>query len=361
MQLEYTQEQILTDHEWVRRIELGGKLFHGGYTEDGTYHTPRTLYRWPAIKAWQNRLTEEGHGYRLVSRDIVPDFFPNVAQSKLLLRYEITEPMATILTLIGITEGFGNSGIQSLPKMRFQDYVKEDLTGTCLDHFDKGLLLAHGMDEAGNPEKGEYGHDHMWYTIRDLALNKPKIPKDIMKMLFLPAPPEAGNGSEESSSNLRMRITPEGVLSGKVDMMIGFMSMVLIIEIMADAGFKWAREIMSDPEAVPGHSEDCRLLIDCIAADEQPHVNYLETGLAELRCRTLITKDGTELPGEEVVDGALEKLTRAQLGSRYWQLLEKREQMIRESILDHSQGKRILDEFYSLGPQVSEMRMQSAS
>ena len=81
------------------------------------------------------------------------EFFPSVAQAKLLLRSGAHGAMTRILTLIGITEGFGNDGIRALPFVDFQSHFVESIEGTALAHLHGGLLEAHGADEAGRSDE----------------------------------------------------------------------------------------------------------------------------------------------------------------------------------------------------------------
>jgi hypothetical protein len=108
-------------------------------------------------------------------------------QAKLLLRNGARGAMTRILTLIGVVEGFGNDGITLLPQIDVQSSVAEDITGTCLGHLHRGLLTAHGRDEAGFGV--EAGHDQMWFAVRDAALDTPEITPDMFENLPIAPPP----------------------------------------------------------------------------------------------------------------------------------------------------------------------------
>ena len=51
VQLRYTRDEIMADHDYAQpQIEAGYRL-HGGFDASGNYVSPRTLNRWPAVKA----------------------------------------------------------------------------------------------------------------------------------------------------------------------------------------------------------------------------------------------------------------------------------------------------------------------
>ena len=52
----------------------------------------------------------------------------------------------------------------------FQALVEEDISETATAHLNKGLFVAHGLDEGGDGVSDVGAHDEMWYVVRDLAL-----------------------------------------------------------------------------------------------------------------------------------------------------------------------------------------------
>ena len=64
--------------------------------------------------------------------------------------------------------------------------------------------------------------------------------------------------------------------------MLGFMMNVLIIEVFAASTFRWAEEVLSDPE-VSDAPQEASDMIRYIRSDESPHVEYLRTALSEIR------------------------------------------------------------------------------
>ena len=135
-------------------------LLHGGYASDGSYLPPRSVHRVPAIAAWAAQLEAAGHPSRVIKPEAVDRaFIPNIAQAKMLLRNGASGAMTRILTLVGVVEGFGNDGIKLIPQMDLQSSIIEPIDATCLGHLFRGLLEAHGNDEAGRDD--EAGHDQM--------------------------------------------------------------------------------------------------------------------------------------------------------------------------------------------------------
>lgn len=184
----YTHEELLAEQPYATRIRWRNTLFHGGLDAREQYLPLRSRYRPQAIAAWTAQLAAQGHPIQAIHPDqLRVAFFPTVEQSKLLLRHEARGAMTRILTLIGVTEGFGNDGIRAFPRPDLQPLFKESIEHTALSHLYTGLFEAHGNDEAGCGN--EAGHDAMWYVIRDAALNSPRITPDMFENLPLAPPP----------------------------------------------------------------------------------------------------------------------------------------------------------------------------
>ena len=104
--LEFTEDEILSEASYEEPLYAGDVRCHGGFVAD-RYVSPRTLVRWPAIRAWQKRLHDEGHPLIDVPRDCIPPHFPSYEQAKMLLLEGIRDPIVRSLTIISIVEGFG--------------------------------------------------------------------------------------------------------------------------------------------------------------------------------------------------------------------------------------------------------------
>jgi hypothetical protein len=347
--LRYSREAILAEPDYNRRIERNGVLLHGGYDAHGTYLPPRSRHRIPAIDAWTAQLAADGHPTRVIDVDAVDRaFVPNTEQAKLLLRGGATGAMTRILTLIGVVEGFGNDGIKLIPPMDLQAFIVEPIDDTCLGHLFKGLLEAHGNDEAGRGD--EAGHDQMWFAVRDAALADPPVTADMFENLPISPPP----GYEGPATAAPEAITVGGMLDGlrddiapEVQLLVRAMVQILVIELLAYHTFAWASDVLGDP----GCSHDpefARETIDHIRTDEDIHVGYLQCALAELATLTVRTLDGGTVPGSDLVDAASRSALDNQTGDRFDRILAYRLAQVRAELAAHPDGDRLTAEFDAL-------------
>ncbi|MBV9540508.1 MAG: hypothetical protein JO167_04515 [Alphaproteobacteria bacterium] len=290
--LEFKPEELLASPKLDAPLIAGGVRCHGGFDADGRYVSPRTLWRNPAVKAWQEQhLATSPHPLVEIPKDAIPPHLPSVAQAKLLLKEGVREPMVRTLTEIAIIEGFGAT-IRELPVPPLASFIREDVTGTALNHLTSGLFEAHARDEAGWGDEG--GHKQMWEAARDLALSNPKVPGDILMAIMGRRGGNARGG----------RALPQ--FKEEVERVLGFMTNVLIIEIFAASTFRWAEEVLSDPE-VSDAPKEAADMVRHIRADESPHVEYLRTALSEVSARTLIAEDGSTHSGHEIVQGLINR------------------------------------------------------
>jgi hypothetical protein len=75
---------------------------------------------------------------------------------------------------------------------------------------------------------------------------------------------------------------------------------LLLIEISAFHGFRWAETVLSDRDLVAGDGQ-AATLVSYIRADETPHVAWLRTALSEMRDRTWIGTSGRRYVGKEMI------------------------------------------------------------
>src|SRR5579863_862543 len=202
MQLRYSTEEILADPPFARLNSFGARRLHGGYDAAGTYISPRTFGRWPAIKAWQENFRRNGGELIDASTRLLrAPHYPNHDQMKWLLANGVTLPLWNTMTTTGIIEGRGKM-LAQITAPDFQALVEEDISETGLAHLNKGLFVAHGLDEGGDGVSDVGAHDQMWYVARDLVLGEnahpiPEIPErggregaDQREMPQVPAPVE---------------------------------------------------------------------------------------------------------------------------------------------------------------------------
>lgn len=351
--LRYSQEEILAEHDFAKKISHGGRTIHGGFDRDGRYLPPRSLHRIDAIKAWSKQVASKGHKLDVMDRKAVIEmfeFFPTVDQAKLLLENSCKDAMTRLLTMIGIVEGFGNDGIKLMPKLDMKTYFVEPVEGTCLDHLHRGLLIAHGLDEAGSEH--ESGHDAMWFAIRDVALDRPHVTDDMFENLPI-APPPGYTGKAKAApealsvSDTLERLFPE--LEPALELTLRGLAQILLVELGAYKTFAWARQVLADPKASAA-PEWAPHMVDCIQADEDIHVNYLECALAEARARTFVGSGGKTIPGHVVIDRVCEATVARQGGARMQRMMAHRYQNILNELELRPDGKKILERFQALGP-----------
>jgi hypothetical protein len=285
----WTREEILADHAYAQLHTEAGYRLHGGFDADGEYVSPRTLNRWPAIRAWSEALKARGH--ELVDSSpqlMVRGTFPNVAQQSLLLEHGLGQTLWDSLSVTGVVEARGRA-LATAEAPDFQAIVEEDISGAATAHLNKGLLRAHGLDEGGDPERGEGGHDAMWFAVRDMLFGKHAFPHaEVPDSLSRPEPG---------------RLMPQ--IPDEHERWILLLMNVLMIEVRAENFFNFCTTVMRDPRNfrdrrdTAAHAAD---LVDRIRQDEAPHVGYLTVVVSELRSFTFKTADGGRLRGADFID-----------------------------------------------------------
>lgn len=293
--LVYSRDEIMAEHVYARpQIEAGYRL-HGGFDAAGTYISPRTLHRWPAVRAWGAAL--EARGFPLVDcsvRLLKRPNYPNEAQQNVLLSHGLGQALWNSLTVTGVIEARGRA-LCDHPAPNFQEIIEEDLTGTCTGHLSKGLTYAHGLDEGGHKEAGQGGHDDMWFAVRDALFGKDAYP--------LPIVPENLSRPEKK------RNFPQ--LSQEFEGWILLLMNVLMIEVRAEKFFSFCCNVMRDPanfrdrRAAAVHAAE---LVERIRTDEAIHVGYLQAFVSELRSFTFKGADGSRIPGKQMIDPVWESM-----------------------------------------------------
>jgi hypothetical protein len=322
MRYDFSFDEILSEHPYERPLIFDGVRCHGGFVE-GRYVSPRTLVRSDAIAAWQSRLPAGELAAILdpITAGIPPQF-PNAAQTRLLVREGVTMPLVRILSLIAIVEGFGGDVLRTVPVPPLRERVREPIDGTALAHL-AALFEAHARDEAG--------HRLMWELARDIALDRPEVPSDLA-------------GTRPASGTPRLMPEIPADLEALLLRMLG----VLTIEVFAMEAFRWAKAVLGDASLFPRHAE-ATALVGHIQQDETPHVGYLATVLAELRCRTLVGSDGTAVSGRDVIDRARDMVVAFQTGPAHRANVEFRTKVVERYTAEHPRRAAVLDEFRSLG------------
>ncbi len=333
--LVFSREEIMAEHAYAKpQVEAGYRL-HGGFDSAGTYVSPRTLNRWPAVEAWQAQLTTRGFplidaSTRLLKRGA----YPSIDQQKLLLGNGFGETLWNALTITGIIEARGRA-LCEVQAPDFQAIIEEDVSAMAVGHLNKGLLYAHGLDEGGNPDEGQGGHDDMWFAVRDALFGKgaypiPDVPASIAR-------PEIG------------RLMPQ--IDKVYEDWILLLMNVLMIEVRAESFFSFCMDLMRSPDVFRDRREaatHAAELVGRIRTDEAIHVAYLQTFVSEMRSVTIKCSNGDRIKGAQMIDPIWE-------GMIHWHSVTQadfsREQSraaIVERLNKHDNGRALVAQFDGL-------------
>jgi hypothetical protein len=346
-QLEYTPTELLADHDYVEPLVVDGVRCHGGFTEDGSYASPRTKNRWPAIRAWEEkRQADFGTPILDVPLETWPENFPNVEQSKYLIRAGAPGSTISALTRIGTVEGFGGL-LRLIAVPDWPRCFEEDVTGTAVEHIDRGLFEAHARDEAGHGDQA--GHDRMWFVARDLAFEHP-VTADQTAQMMARMGISAGTGGRPAPPGPRSaapRVLPDDIdpdLETIVTRMVG----LLLIEISAFHGFRWAEAVLADRDLVAGEGAAAELVAR-IRSDETPHVAWLRTALSEMRDRTWIGTSGRRYAGADMIGRLWDRALHDSLTARRQDSLAFLMGEVERSLEGRPDADDVLAEMLSLG------------
>ena len=353
-QVEFTTDELLADHDGLEPLIANGVHCHGGFDEDGTYVSPRTRNRWPAIHAWEEQRVEQFSTPILdIPLETWPENFPSIEQSKFLIRNGVTEPTISALTRIGTVEGFG-SMLRLLPIPDFAKTFDEDITGTAIAHIGTGLFEAHARDEAGFED--EAGHNLMWFAARDIAFESPVTDDQTAKMLARMGidnrPKSDADMAKMREAAVAARTLPDGI-DFMAELVVGRMIGLLLIEISAFHGFAWAEGVLSDTDLTAGEGEAARL-ISYISADETPHVAWLQTALSEMRDRTWIGSDGTRYDGGDMIGRMWDRAVSDSLLLRRAENLQFTMNEIELATAGRTDADDLIDEMLSMGTVVRQ-------
>lgn len=336
--LEWTEHELLTDPEIAEPLVVAGRRCHGGYASDGTYRSPRTAVRVPAIAAWQ-AAHRAAFGTEILDAPLHlwPSVYPNVDQSRLLLRAGVRDAFLGTLTRVGTIEGFGGL-IREWGCGDVQRHVVEPLRGTALAHLQSGLFEAHARDETGHD--GVAGHREMWFAARDLANGRAVTDDEAAEYLRRTAIAPVGR-----TVAVDERLVPE--IDAAFEAMLRRMIGLMLIEVSAFHTFAWAEALLADTELLDGDGAAASVVAH-IRADETPHVDYLRTALTEVRDRTVRTVDGATIPGAVVVARLYEPALAASLGERRRQQVAAADAEVAMALDGRADAAELLAEFQSL-------------
>ena len=102
-QLIYSNEELMADHAFAQEQFIAGAKMHGGFDEAGTYVSPRTLHRWPAVRAWKQTLEAKGGKILDATTELLSrSNYPTREQQKFLLRNGLGQTFWNSLTVTGV-------------------------------------------------------------------------------------------------------------------------------------------------------------------------------------------------------------------------------------------------------------------
>ena len=331
----YSREELEAEHQYTTtHVECGHRL-HGGFDMNGQYLSPRTRYRWEAIRAWHAQLEDRGVPIVEASTELLTEpNFPNIPQQILLISEGVHQSFWDSLTITGLIEARGKA-LAQVEAPDFQEVIVEDLSGTALGHMNKGLLSAHGWDEGGVPDSGIGGHDTMWFVARDLVFGKDAFP--------IPEAP-ASIGREKPEREMT-------ALPAAHEAMISFLMNLLMIEVRAERAFDFYEQVIASPETFRDRRDEAAhavALIDRIRRDESVHVAWLRAAISEFRSFTVKTVEGNEISGAEILDPVWAQMV-------HWHGVELHEKTrpvdmaaLKETLLAMQNGASVLQRFEAL-------------
>ena len=233
--LVWTRDEILADHAYAKpHVEAGYRL-HGGFDADGKYISPRTLNRWPAIRAWAEALKARGHEARRASQQLMTRGLVSERRAAELPARARLRPDAVGFAERHRRDRGARARCSRKPRRRTSSPLSTRTSPqTAIGHLNKGLLRAHGLDEGGDGAR-RGGHDAMWFAVRDMLFGKHAYPHaEVPESL---ARPETG------------RLMPQ-IPTEHEDWILLLMN-VLMIEVRAEKFFNFCTTVMRDPGEFP--------------------------------------------------------------------------------------------------------------
>ena len=331
--LQFSEEELLTDHDFAELHMVLGQRLHGGMLANGVYQPPRALVREQAFDAWEAALQERGgEPFGASATLLVGQRMPTAEQQLVLLRNGLGLSFWNSLTITGKIEAKG----RLLAEMEFPDLqpaIVDDISDMAIGHLNKGLLLAHGLDEGGSPGEGIGGHDAMWFAARDLVFGAGAYP-DV-------EPPE-NIGRPDAGTRFVPEVAPE------IEGLVGFLANLLIIEFRAEIGFADTQTILRTPDVFTDRRDDAELaaeIVERIRTDETIHVRSLNLYLGELRSVEFRTLDGGSVSGAVLIDRFWAGLVHWATVEQPALFAEEQRKMFHDRISEHGEAQRVLEEF----------------
>lgn len=334
--LAYTEAELLSEDDYASPHVVAGRRLHGGFDSGGRYVSPRMKVRGPAVEAWTTALRARGGEILAADASLLAGLrYPNVAQTRLLLREGLGRSFWNTLTITGHIEARGRI-LADMSFPDFQQVVIEDVGEMAIGHLHKGMLRAHGLDEGGEPDRGIGGHDEMWFALRDLAFGpvdhpEPMVPANIAR--------------PDSDQRELPPVEP------RYARLIEFLLNLLLIEFRAERNFALTETLLRDPELFGGRraeAEQAAEIVGRIRQDEEIHVASLRLYLGEIRHLTFRALDGGSIPGTAIVDDFWKAITHWATVEQPPLVAEQQREICRERIATHPEAARVQREFDAL-------------
>lgn len=329
----WSEAELLAEHDYAELHVVAGRRLHGGFRADGTYQPPRMLNRDPALVAWERALKARGGEPFGASSALLEGIrIPNAAQQLVLLRNGLGQSFWNSLTITGKIEARGRA-LAEIDFPDLQEAVADDISEMAIGHLDKGLMLAHGLDEGGRPDVGIGGHDEMWFVARDLVFGEEAYPD---------VEPEENIGRPDSGTRHVPEVAPE------VEGLVSFLANLLIIEFRAELGFADTQQILRTPDVFADRRSEAELaaeLVERIRTDEAVHVRSLNLYLGEMRSVRFHRLDGGTVGGSELIDRFWQGMVRWATVEQPALAAEPAREMFRGRIAQHEEADRVAAEF----------------
>ena len=335
MQLVYSEAELMADHPDLAPHVILDQRVHGGIDPRGRYQPPRAYVREPALDAWAQALRERGGDvFDADSSLLAGTRAVSVDQQLVLLRNGLGRWFWNQLTITGKIEARGRL-LADIAFPDLQPVIVEDISEMAIGHLGGGLLLAHGLDEGGQPDLDIGGHDVMWFLARDLAFGRDAYPD---------AEPPENIGRPDAGTRYMPELPPE------IEGLISLLANLLIIEFRAELGFAEAQEILRSPDVFVGNRADAELaaeIIERIRTDELIHVRSLCVYLGELQSVNFRTTDGGTVTGRELFGRFWD-------GMVHWATVE-------QPRLNAERVRQDLDDYIATHPDADRIRAEIAA
>jgi hypothetical protein len=161
------------------------------------------------------------------------------------------------------------------------------------------------------------------------------------------SPKSAEQISQLQQAAIAGRVLPDDI-DFTLEMVVGRMIGLLLIEISAFHGFRWAEAVLSDTELVAGDGA-AATLVSHIRADETPHVAWLRTALSEMRDRTWVGENGRKHDGTSMIEKLWDRAMENSLLLRRQENLQFFMSEIEEAVDGRRGGADLIEEMLSLG------------